>query len=540
MAASQPYTVACNGGLVKSSNSIDLLKTPGAARDLKNFEVSIEGGYRRINGYTKYKLDTVNAPSATQPTGGVTNILGVFPYADGVITCAGTGIYFSVDGATWINIGRASVANGGDNYTAFTGRSTLTRTGQGQATFVIFEGATYDYGEVLIADGANKPYSFRMEGTGALTDRTFFAQEVTVTGTKGVKHLTVHDHHLIASGVEDNLDTVYYSVYNDPDNFSGTGAGAITISDQVVGIKSFRDELFIFCKNSIHKLININNSSTIAIVPVAENVGCLSGYSIQEIGGDLIFLAPDGLRTVAGTARIGDVELGTVSKAIQPLVTEIATKIDTFIITSMVIREKSQYRLFYTNTGFSNNVQRGIIGTLRPEGFQWSEIRGIESTACNSGFDNNTIERYYHGDTTGYIFSHDKGFSFDGDEILARYETPDYDYGDLGTLKTLHYLKVSCGTEGQVEPSVQVRFNYGDVNTAQPPSLFDLGIINPPSKFGDAVFGLNTFGGGENPLIRIPLQGSGHSNNFTFISEDIKAPYTINGLYVDYIPSGRR
>jgi hypothetical protein len=54
------------------------------------------------------------------------------------------------------------------------------------------------------------------------------------------------------------------------------------------------------------------------------------------------------------------------------------------------------------------------------------------------------------------------------------------------------------------------------------------------------VFGLNTFGGGENPLIRVPLQGSGHSNNFTFISEDIKAPYTINGLYVDYIPSGRR
>ena len=56
-----------------------------------------------------------------------------------------------------------------------------------------------------------------------------------------------------------------------------------------------------------------------SIVPVAENVGCLSGYSIQEIGGDLIFLAPDGLRTVAGTARIGDVELGTVSKAIQPI-----------------------------------------------------------------------------------------------------------------------------------------------------------------------------------------------------------------------------
>ena len=76
-------------------------------------------------------------------------------------------------------------------------------------------------------------------------------------------------------------------------------------------------------------------------VPVTKkNVGCLSGYSIQEIGGDLIFLAPDGLRTVAGTARIGDVELGTVSKAIQPLVTDLTESINSFIISSLVL-EKS-------------------------------------------------------------------------------------------------------------------------------------------------------------------------------------------------------
>ena len=53
MATSQPYTVACSGGLVKATNQIELLKTPGVATDLRNFEVSIKGGYRRINGYSK-------------------------------------------------------------------------------------------------------------------------------------------------------------------------------------------------------------------------------------------------------------------------------------------------------------------------------------------------------------------------------------------------------------------------------------------------------------------------------------------------------
>ena len=535
MAASQPYTVACDGGLVKSANSIDLLRTPGVARELRNFEVSTEGGYRRINGFAKY-----GGGSAVQPTGGTATILGVFPYADGVIVTAGTNIYFSNTGTSWLQINRSSVSVSGDNYTTFTGRSTLVRTGQGQCQFVLFEGPDYDYGEVIIADGANKLYSFRMEGTGALTTRTFFAEEITVTGTKHVKYITIHDHHLIAAGVEDNLSTVFYSVYNDATDFTGSGAGSVTISDQVEGIKGFREDLIVFAENSIHKLVNINDSANIRIDPITENVGCLSGYSIQEIGGDLIFLAPDGLRTVAGTARIGDVELGTVSKEIQPLVTDLTESINSYIISSIVLREKSQYRLFYTDTTIQNSSQRGIIGTLRPNGFQWSETRGIEVTEIGSGFDQNGVEQYYHGDTDGYVHVHDSGNDFDGSTILARYATPDYDYGDLGTLKTLHYLKVSASAEGVVEPNVQVRFDYGSTDIPQPPELFDLGIIDPPSLFGEAIFNTNVFGGAESPLVRVALQGSGHSNNFTIISEDTKAPYTINGLYINFVPSGRR
>ena len=535
MARSQPYTVAVNGGLVSSSNVIDLLKTPGVAKDLRNFEVSTEGGYRRINGYQKF-----GTTSATKPTGSVTNILGVFTYADGVIATAGTGIFFSNDGQTWLNIGRDSVSGSGDNYTAFTGRSTLTRTSQGQCQFTLFDGATFDYGQVIISDGANKPYIFRMEGTGVLTSRTFFAEEITVTGTKGVKYVTTHDKHLIAAGVEDNLSTVFFSATLDPTSFSGSGSGSIVVEDQIEGIRGFRNELFIFCTNSIFKLININDSSNIAIIPVTKNVGCLSGYSIQEIGGDLIFLAPDGLRTVAGTARIGDVELGTVSKAIQPLVTDLTENINNFVINSLVLREKSQYRLFYTNTSLEQTQQKGIIGTLRPNGFQWSETRSLEVTAIGSGFDSNNVEQYYHGDTNGFVYQHDIGNDFDGSNILARFETPNYDYGDLGTLKTLHYIKVSASSEGITQPDLQIRFDYGNTDIPQPSTLFDIGIINPPSKFGDALFNTNVFGGGDNPLIRVPLQGSGTSNNFTFISDDKKAPYTINGFYVDFIPSGRR
>ena len=171
MARAQPYTVACEGGLVTASNQIDLLRSPGSAIELQNFEISVEGGYRRINGFSKY-----GGSNATLPTGTTSTIQGIIPYADGVIVCASTNIYFSNDGVNWLQINRSSVSTSGDNHTTFTGRSLLTRTNQGQVQFALFEGPNYEHGQLVIADKNNKPYSFRMEGSGALASRTFFSE----------------------------------------------------------------------------------------------------------------------------------------------------------------------------------------------------------------------------------------------------------------------------------------------------------------------------------------------------------------------------
>ena len=542
MANSQPFTVACEGGLIKSTNSLGLLKTPGFATTLRNFEVGTEGGYRRISGYTRF-----GGGSAVNPSG-TNKILGLKVYADGVVACSGTGIFFSQDGTSWLQINRASVSASGDNYTAFTNRSVAARTNQGQCAFDIYEGSS-DYGDLLITDGANRPFFFRMEGTGDLNTRTFKAQEITVSGSVSPSLGTIHDKHFVVAGDSSNKNTIFFSGTNDVTNFSAATAGNITLEDSVVGIKSFRNELFIFGKNSIQKLINISDSNNIAVVPVTDNVGCLDGQSIQEIAGDLIFLAPDGVRTVAGTSRIGDVELSSISKQIQPLIQDIARKINTFTISSVVIGDRSQYRLFYVNEGADTVANsRGIIGTLRPgstsnpnAGFQWSETLGIQAPSITAGFNADGLEQYFHGDLSGKVFKHDEGSDFDGANVTAVYQTPDIDYGDLGTLKTLHFMKISFGPEGEVIPILRVRYNYDDVNHPQPADI-TLDRIPPPSIFGlsTAVFGTAVFGATEKPLVRQQLQGSGHSNMFRFRSDDTRSPYTINGFFIDYVPSGRR
>ena len=538
MGQSQPYGVSCKGGLNTNLNQFEMLAQPGVATTLENFEVDSDGGYRRVNGFEPFGGDDATRPNSANA------ILGLFIYADGLIACSGTNVYFTLDGVTWLQINKASVAAGGDDYTAFTGRSVLARTTQSQCNFTIYEGDS-TYGEVVITDeaSATKPFYFKMTGTGALSNRTYFAKEITVSGTVYPTTCIIHNRHLVVAGNTDTPNTIYYSGTDDIDDFTSSGSGSIKLDDKVIGVRSFRSDLVIFCKNSIYKLQNINNSSTIAIVPVTKNVGCLDNHSIQEIGGDLVFLSPDGVRTIAGTSRIGDVELSSVSRQILPIINSIAEKINTYVIDSVVLRKKSQYRLFYTTSTETSAAAKGIIGSLTSNGFEWSETKGIQCRAVTSGFNYTGVENIYHGDSNGYIYTHDSGNAFyhsgTSANIRATYVTPNYDFGDFGTHKNINYVKISFSPEGAVTPTLRVRYDYEDTTQPQPDD-YSLTSIPLPSLFGEGTLGTSTFGGTNDPMVRQAVQGGGFTSSYRIRTEDVKSSYSINGLYIDYTPANRR
>ena len=76
-----------------------------------------------------------------------------------------------------------------------------------------------------------------------------------------------------------------------------SGGGQLAMGYDVVQIKPFRNNLFIFGRNNIKKAVpNPDTSSPAAFLTesVTANVGCIATDSVQELGGDLIFLSPDG------------------------------------------------------------------------------------------------------------------------------------------------------------------------------------------------------------------------------------------------------
>jgi|19_taG_2_1085344.scaffolds.fasta_scaffold00760_11 hypothetical protein len=534
-----PYTTVSSGGLDLSAPPYELLRTPNVALLLNNFEVAVSGGYRRINGFTLY-----GTTSATRPEG-ANKILGIEPYALGVVVCVDTSVYYSEDGITWLQINK-DTTSGGKTAAQMPATAALDRPNQGRAQMKMMTAptgrTTTTYGVLNVATGDDNLARFRIEGTGG--SRTFHWEEYTTGAPTGATYIENHEKHMCVVDSVNAPSTVYYSNNNDDSDYTGTGSGSIVVPEKIVGIKSFRSALYIFCDTAIYKLVNINDASTIAIETVTARLGCVSGYTIQEIGGDLIFLATDGLRTIAGTERISDVELGTLSHKIQPLLKDILDDSADFTFASTVIRNKNQYRLFYTNESNEYVTQKGLIGTLRPNletgtmAFEWSTTLGIEVSALASGSDAGGEEVSYHGDLDGYVFTHDSGSTFNGTNIVYTYQTPDIDFGDAGLGKTLHYMLLSIKPEGAQDIKLKVSYDFNSPSLVQPAQQ-DVGTVSFPSYYGTGVYGTATYGS-ITPIKRVNLRGSGTSAAFKFSGVDANPPFTITGFYITFVPSDRR
>ena len=602
--ATQGASITVQGGLDLVSSSHALFRTPGAATKLQNFESSTTGGYRRINGYQKF-----GGASGVIPSGVSTeSIEGLFPYADGVLVCQGDDIYWSTTGTSYTQVnkdtyktktGTVSVTAGSPTVTgsgtAFTtefaandriqinnvnyrvlsitsdtvltldfnvvssvsgqavkksgmsssdlsSATVVSRTNQDNCQFVNYE-SEGTYGTVYITDGNNKIAEFQITTVGG--SNIFHFETLERSTPINPKRATIFSERLIVAGQSDSDSTVAYSTRLKPYDFTGASAGTIDTGDVIVGIKVFRNSLVVFCKNSIFELTNLD--STPILKSVTKNIGCVDGNTIQEIGGDLIFLAPDGLRTVAGTARIGDVELSSISRKILPLINTLLANISSFKISSMVIRERSQYRLFYFQSGQAASSQKGIIGTFKFDAngvpaFEWSETLGMEIKKCTSDLDINNKEVQFGANESGYVYQLDTGNNFDGSNIDAQFQTPDMDYGDNGLRKSLYAVKANIEPEGTNNNlKLLVRYDFESTEVPQPGAVA-VGNLSSAAIFGasSSVFGTSVFGAVVLPSKRMIVTGSGFSNNFKFFSNDTDAPYSVNGMFVSFIAGGRR
>lgn len=501
----QVLSIPCRGGLNTSSNNHELLATPGAAIDLVNFECSKEGGYRRISGYSPLTTAVPN-------TG---HIKGVINYK-GILAARGNGVYHTLDNITWTQVNKTS---NNINSTALASAPVLPRGGA--SVRYMFARHYYNNKEyIYMVDGVNLPAVFSVTESGLYRYTTFNGDNVS-NPLMGAKYCTFFKNQLILAGMPASPTSIFYSSSANSDlvlpedsgketpqeNFNGSTAGSLDFGDVVTGIMTHRETLYVFCEHSIFKVQGIESGELVS-VPVTRDIGCIDGFTVQEVGGDLVFLAPDGLRTIAKTDRLDDLELGVVSRKISKIITPRVRQASRYLFTSTVIREKNQYRLWFTDMDNPLEAQRGIIAAYtyvaESNSFEWafSETLGLSALSVDNGYHQGAerIIHVNHIDDT--VMLQESGHTFNGTSIDYVCQLAYSDYGQLGIRKNVHKVLMNSKAEGFVEAGLDVRYDYNGKDTFQPmvyklermtlPAIFGA----PASIFGDPVvlFGATTYG----------------------------------------------
>lgn len=507
------YPIVCKGGIDLYTDAITKgTSNPGLAVQLQNYEPALEGGYERILGYAKYDSQDVPGTGTNPITGVIPALGGVFAVRKLVLDNA---IYYST-GAGW-----SAKLNAGARAGAVV-KSRFIQYSISDQVIVL----TDSVNPAWKYDGATETI---LNGTGAPTDPTYAAE---------------HLKRLVLAGYSSNPQAITLSAPNDDTIYTAAdGAIEINVGDTIVGLKSFRDTLYIFCENSIWKLVG-STSDDFAIQPVTKSIGCVAGDTVQEVGGDLVFLAPDGLRSVAATERIGDVELGLLSKSIQPLIREQLASFDPDFFDSCVVRGKSQYRLFYYKSTFSDSEQKGFLGRLESRGqegisYSWATLKGIP-VYCSDSFYVNNVELVVFGHPTdGSVYKMESGSDFAGSNIEFIYETPQLFFDDVELRKVLFKIKIFLQIAGDSTLNFDTVLDFGDVDTSQPETII-LDVASSGGAYGSAIYGTAVYGGIEEVVFKSNLVGSGFSASFKFSGTNASDPHRIDSFVISYSIKGRR
>jgi len=515
------FKVNCVGGLDTNRDMLAQPEaSPGSATQLINYEPSTTGGYRRISGYA-------NSYGTVTGTGKVLGVAVVEGLNDAVFACrapsAGTNYFYK-----WVN--------SSSTWSAITTPGTVTMTGVKKVRFIKYN---FVGARVLLVDGINPA---------AVYDGTTYTQITHANAPNSPKYGAAFKNHMFLGGDPTDPQNLYFSAPLAETDFSpANGAGVINVGFDIVQLKQFRDDLFVFGKNAI-KRVTGTSTTDFALVEVTSNLGCVVPDSVIELSGNLIFLGPDGFRPVGATANttVGDSEIETISRRIQFTVAAIlqelvAGSIDVETLSSVVIRKKSQFRFFIPDEG-TFGVLGGLRQTNQGIGFEYSLLFGIPATCSDSGYVG-VNELVIHGDTTGKVYLQESGTSFNGDVILSVYQTPYYYFEDPTIRKNFYNISTFLRSEGSTNIVFSVSYDFDAVDRYDVwnPTNFTITTSGAAAYYNEAVYNAAAiFDGNPSPVRKTNMNGSGFSIAVKYVTNDTNASHTIQGFVLNYSMNDRR
>lgn len=499
----ETYPIKLEGGLITNLGRLEHgADRPGSATTLQNFEADVRGGYTRILGFTKFSEDVV--PNA----GVVKGIVAV--ESNKVLAFRGADV-FSSSGGAWTSV------------------LTIPNT-----TYEKISYDNYDYGageHYVVVDGVNTPAFFNVVA-GTMAYGVGFP--VDVIGASYVRNFKSHLFYAVGNTV------VFSAPFTDNDFTPANGSGIIDVGDEITGMIAFREQLFIFCANKIFR-ISGNALADFVLAPVTTNTGCIAGHTIQEVGGDIMYLSLDGVRYLSASERDNDFGLTRASEKIQSEFSRINASTQ---YTAITISPKNQYRLFVYSSTTQVAKSVGYIGVKfsnqTAENIAWSTTLGIKAYATTK-FTSVGGEDYFFSNETDYVYRMESGSSFDGTAIPAIFETPYTPISDPAIRKTMYKHTIYTRMSASVDLTLRVLYDYNrDRNSI--PDLVSISSESTGATYGSgsSVYGTSVYGGSTEVQFYNNIIGSGFVVAFRYENTSISPSFNLNFVVVEYKSNERR
>jgi hypothetical protein len=377
---------------------------------------------------------------------------------------------------------------------------------------------------IYCADGVNPGWEF---------DGTYFVKIRTGMTNDTPDHVHVHKNQLVFS-----FDgSVQHSGVGDPMTWSVvTGAAEIAIGERVTGFQiqpgGEGNAALLICGQKRNHVLYGNDSSDWNLVPYRDEIGAYE-WTIQTLAFTL-FLHDLGITNLQTAEAFGNFAHTAMSTLIQRIINAkrgMATA-------STVVRDKSQYRLFFSDDTAIYVTMRGtkLLGMMPVQ------LNDTVVCTCSQQLSDDTEEIFF-GSDDGYVYQMERGTSFDGDSIYA------YLYTHFDHVRALEYMKdffapvtVEARGTGYAEFDLSYQLDYARTAVFQPGDQ-TADIPTTEGSAWDSGLSWDTFVVWDNasvvPTTGLDLRGEGRNISWIIRKDsDYFEPLLLSGVHFRYVNRG--
>lgn len=366
-------------------------------------------------------------------------------------------------------------------------------------------------------DGVNRAFEF---------DGTVLVPLTTGVTTDTPEHICAHKNHLFLSFA----GSVQHSSIGNPYQYSIiTGAAEIAVGDTCNGFKLLPGNqdtaaLAIYNRNSTYVLYG-SSSADWKLIQYSDEAGALE-WTIQAMS-QIITLDDRGITVLATTANYGNFKDSTISRRIDPYLKDLRNT----AIASCVVREKNQYRLFFSGGDAIYMTFAGdkVMGLM--------PVTLVDPVVCvSSQEDASGIEEIYFGSTDGMVYQMENGTSFDGEAIDHELSLAFNHFGSPRQLKQFTKAMVEVSGSGYCGFSFGFSLGYGSTEISQPNNVT---VTSSLATSNWDSFTWDQFFWDGKTLIPAEMDLEGLAENISLMFSGNSAEYesfTLNGAVVNYTP----